>query len=75
MREEFKKYRLSSLEEPTDEMLQELMEGFLETVLESNKRAEEENRRRLQEVADAIDAWRKENSIKPMIPQDGQECY
>lgn len=59
------------MEEPTDEMLHELMEGFLETVLESNKRAEEENRRRLQEVADAIDAWRKENSIKPMIPQDG----
>lgn len=62
MREEFKKYRLSSLEEPTDEMLQELMEGFLETVLESNKRAEEENRRRLQMVADEIEVWRKSSA-------------
>lgn len=75
MREEFKKYRLTSMEEPTDEMLHELMEDSPKAAIESNKRAEEENRRRLQEVADAIDAWRKENSIKPMIPQDGQECY
>ncbi len=62
MREEFKKYRLTSMEEPTDEMLHELMEGFLETVLESNKRAEEENRRRLQMVADEIEVWRKSSA-------------
>lgn len=62
MTEKSKKYRLSSLEEPTDEMLQELMEGFLETVLESNKRAEEENRRRLQMVADEIEVWRKSSA-------------
>lgn len=62
MREELKKYRLTSMEEPTDEMLHELMEGFLETVLESNKRAEEENRRRLQMVADEIEVWRKSSA-------------
>lgn len=62
MTEEYKKYRLTSLEEPTDEMLQELMEGFLKTVLESNKRAEEENRRRLQMVADEIEVWRKSSA-------------
>lgn len=62
MTEKSKKYRLSSLEEPTDEMLQELMDGFLETVLESNKRAEEENRRRLQMVADEIEVWRKSSA-------------
>lgn len=38
------------------------MEVFLETVLESNKRAEEENRRRLQMVADEIEVWRKSSA-------------
>lgn len=62
MREEFKKYRLTSMEEPTDEMLHELMEDSQKAAIESNKRAEEENRRRLQMVADEIEVWRKSSA-------------
>ena len=54
-----KKYRLTSMEEPTDEMLQELMEEVAKAARESSARAEAEKKRRLQTVANEIEAWRK----------------
>ena len=61
MTEIYKSYRLTSQEEPTDEMLQALMEDVAKSALESSERAEAEKKRRLQEVAAQIDEWR--NSI------------
>ena len=63
MTEIHKKYRLTSMEEPTDEMLQELMEDVAKAARESSARAEAEKKRRLQEVADNILEWQK--SIAP----------
>ena len=51
MTEVSKKYRLNSMEEPTDEMLQELMEDVAKAARESSARAEAEKQRRLQTVA------------------------
>ena len=59
MTEVSKKYRLNSMEEPTDEMLQELMEDVAKAARESSARAEAEKQRRLQTVASEIEAWRK----------------
>jgi len=61
MTEIYKSYRLTSQEEPTDEMLQALMEDVAKSARESSERAEAEKKRRLQEVASQIDEWR--NSI------------
>jgi hypothetical protein len=61
MTEIYKSYRLTSQEEPTDEMLQALMEDVAKSARESSERAEAEKKRRLQEVAAQIDEWR--NSI------------
>ena len=63
MTEIHKKYRLTSMEEPTDEMLQELMEDVAKAARESSVRVEVEKKRRLQEVADNILEWQK--SIAP----------
>lgn len=63
MTEIHKKYRLTSMEEPTDEMLQELMEDVAKAARESSVRVEAEKKRRLQEVADNILEWQK--SIAP----------
>ena len=46
MTEIHKKYRLTSMEEPTDEMLQELMEDVAKAARESSARAEAEKQRR-----------------------------
>jgi len=54
-----KRYRLTSTEEPTDEMLQALMEDVAAAARESNARAEAEKRRRLKEVAEEIQSWRR----------------
>ncbi len=54
-----KKYRLNSTEEPTDEMLQALMEDVVKTARESSAQAEAEKRRRLSEVARTIAMRRK----------------
>lgn len=51
MTEVSKKYRLNSMEEPTDEMLQELMEDVAKAARESSARAEAEKQRRLSETA------------------------
>ena len=46
MPETYKKYRLTSMEEPTDEMLQALMEDVAKAARESSARAEAEKQRR-----------------------------
>ena len=51
MTEIHKKYRLTSMEDPTDEMLQELMEDVAKAARESSARAEAEKQRRLSETA------------------------
>ena len=58
MTEIHKQYRLTSTEEPTDEMLQALMEDVAAEAPKSMANAEAEHRRRLQAVADEISAWR-----------------
>jgi len=63
MTELSKKYRLTSTEEPTDEMLQELMEDVLKAARDSSAKAEAEKQRRLQTVANEIEAWRKTAKI------------
>ena len=50
MREEFKKYRLTSTEEPTDEMLQELMEDVAKVARESSAKAEEAKRKMMEDA-------------------------
>ena len=54
MTEIYKKYRLTSTEEPTDEMLQELMEDVARAARESSAKAEAEKQRRLAETARII---------------------
>lgn len=54
-----KPYRLNSLEEPTDEQLNELMDQVGVAIRESCKRVAEEKERRMQEVRDALAAYRK----------------
>ena len=63
MTEIHKKYRLTSMEEPTDEMLQELMEDVAKAARESSARAEAEKQRRLQTVASEIETWRKNANV------------
>ena len=63
MTELSKKYRLNSMEEPTDEMLQELMEDVAKAARESSAKAEEEKQRRLQIVANEIEDWRKSTNV------------
>ena len=53
-----KRYRLTSAEEPTDEMLQALMEDVAQAARESSAKAEAEKRRRLQAVAKEIEEWK-----------------
>lgn len=60
MTEIHKKYRLTSMEEPTDEMLQELMEDVAKAARESSARAEAEKQRRLSETARVISKRRLE---------------
>lgn len=54
MTELHKKYRLTSTEEPTDEMLQALMEDVAVAARESSAKAEAEKRRMLSEAARVI---------------------
>ena len=63
MTELSKKYRLNSMEEPTDEMLQELMEDVAKAARESSAKAEEEKQRRLQTGANEIEDWRKSTNV------------
>lgn len=63
MTEIHKKYRLTSTEEPTDEMLQALMEDVAAAARESSARAEAEKKRRLRAVANEIKTWRESLAI------------
>ena len=54
MTEIHKQYRLTSMEEPSDEMLQALMEDVAKAARESSANAEAEKHRRLSEVAHTI---------------------
>ena len=54
MTEIYKQYRLTSMEEPTDEMLRALMEDVGKAARESSAMAEAEKQRRLSEVAHTI---------------------
>jgi len=56
-------YKLTSTEEPTDEVLQALMEKVAQAARESNAKAEAEKRRRLQTVADEIKEWKRNIAI------------
>jgi hypothetical protein len=58
MTEIHKRYRLTSNEEPTDEMLQALMEDVAQAAHESSAKAEAEKKRRLQTVAKEIEEWK-----------------
>ena len=63
MTEIHKRYRLTSTEEPTDEMLLALMEDVAQAARESSAKAEAEKQRRLQTVASEIEAWRKSTNV------------
>ncbi|MBR6030827.1 MAG: hypothetical protein IKP36_02570 [Bacteroidaceae bacterium] len=56
-------YKLTSTEEPTDEVLQALMEKVAQAARESNAKAESEKRRRLQIVADEIKEWKRKVAV------------
>ena len=58
MTQTYKRYRLTSNEEPTDEMLQELMEDVAKAARESSAKAEAELQRRMQAVSDEVKLWR-----------------
>ena len=60
MTEVQKKYRLTSMEEPTDEMLQALMEDVAKAARESSAKAEAEKQRRFSEIASIIKARRSQ---------------
>ena len=60
MTEIHKRYRLTSTEEPTDEMLQALMEDVAQAARESSAKAEAEKKRRLQAVAKEIEEWKRQ---------------
>jgi len=64
MPETYKKYRLTSMEEPTDEMLQALMEDVAKAARESSTRAEAEKQRRFSEVLSAISLRRSQRNNK-----------
>lgn len=75
MTEVSKKYRLNSMEEPTDEMLQELMEDVAKAARELSARAEAEKQRRLQTVANEIEAMMKKSCGSPLFYlRDGKDA-
>ena len=60
--QELHSYRLSSLEEPTDEMLQAIMQGVAEAAAISTQNAQEELNRRFNELKTKI-AQRRQNQL------------
>lgn len=52
--QQLRSYRLTSMEEPTDEMLHAIMEKVAESARQSTSRAEEAKRRMLAETANLI---------------------
>lgn len=62
MTEIHKQYRLTSTEEPTDEMLLELMQDVAAEARRSSAQAETEKKRRLKAASDEIKAWREQQT-------------
>ena len=62
MTEIYKRYRLTSTEEPTDEMLQALMEDVGNAARESSAKAEAEKQRRMDEVIRTIEFNRSQRN-------------
>ncbi len=60
MTEIYRKYRLTSMEEPTDEMLQALMEDVAKAARESSAKAKAEKQKRFSEVVSAINRRRSQ---------------
>lgn len=56
-------YRLTSLEEPTDEQLHALMEQVAVAARESSRKAKLELERRMQEVKEALEAYREKGNL------------
>lgn len=56
-------YRLNSLDEPTDEQLQVIMEGVAEEARRSSQRVEELHQQRLEDVRRQLRAYRQTHSI------------
>lgn len=59
----YKQYRLTSIEEPTDEMLHELMEEVARVARESSYNAEMEKKKRMHDVALQIAEWRNRVAV------------
>ena len=63
MTEIHKRYRLTSTEDPTDEMLHALMEDVAQAARESSAKAEAEKKSRLQAVAKEIEEWKSKAGL------------
>ena len=63
MTEIHKRYRLTSTEDPTDEMLHALMEDVAQAARESSAKAKAEKKRRLQAVAKEIEEWKSKAGL------------
>ncbi|MCQ2215188.1 MAG: hypothetical protein MJZ31_04615 [Bacteroidales bacterium] len=59
-KEELQSYRLNSMEEPTDDMLEAIMLGVQEAARQSTIRVKEELSRRMEELKRQIEERRKE---------------
>ena len=62
-KEELKSYRLTSQEEPTEEMLHAIMEQVAEVARKSSEDAQKEIQRRFEELKLQIQAHRLANAI------------
>ena len=67
MTEVHKKYRLTSMEEPTDEMLQALMEDVAMAARESTARAKAEKQRRFSEVVRIMAKAEKQRRFSEVV--------
>ena len=72
MTELHKKYRFTSTEEPTDEMLQALMEDVAAAARESSAKAEAEKKRMLSEAAHVISIKRAQ---REQVAYDWQKTH
>jgi hypothetical protein len=66
-KEELRSYRLNSMEEPTDEMLQAIMEGVAEAAKQSSENAKKELERMKQEAFKRIAEIKKQQKLENAI--------
>lgn len=66
-KEELRSYRLNSMEEPTDEMLQAIMEGVAEAAKQSSENARKELERMKQEAFKRIAEIKKQQKLENAI--------